>query len=166
MLRVSLQVDGQAQFDRAFSRFSDGIKDLRPLWDKLAQEFYRIEDEQFASEGAHSGNPWKPLSPKYQAWKEKQIPGPMILELTNKLKLSLTYKGSSAHVRIEEPLSISLGSSLPYARYHQTGTRRMPARKPIDLSEEDKRKLGKIIHRGLVKMSRKVGFETDEGFVE
>ena len=165
MLRVSLQVDGIAQFDRAFSRFSEGLKDLRPLWEPLAQEFYRIEDEQFASEGAHSGNPWKPLSPKYQQWKEKHIPGPMILELTNKLKLSLTYKGNSAHVRQEDLLTLTLGSSLPYAKYHQTGTRRMPARKPIDLSEDHKAKLGKIIHRGLVKIARKVGFETEEGFV-
>ena len=166
MLRVTFQVEGEAQFDRAFSRFGEGISDLRPLWDDVAKVFYDVEDKQFASEGAHSGNKWKPLSAKYQAWKEKRIPGPMILELTNKLKLSLTYKGSGNHVRAEEPLMLVLGSSLPYARYHQTGTRRMPARKPIDFNEDDRKRIGKAIHRGLVRMSRKIGFETEEGFVE
>jgi phage gpG-like protein len=37
------------------------------------------------------------------------------------------------------------GTRVPYAAFHQTGTRRMPARKPVELSERNRRKVVKII---------------------
>lgn len=166
MLRFTLIVDDVAVIDRAFSRFSSNIKDLRPIWDDVAKEFYRIEDEQFATEGGHSGNPWKPLSAKYEKWKESKIPAQMILEWDGTLKHSLTGPRSKGSIRIDEPDSFAIGSSIPYARYHQQGTAKMPRRPPIDLNEGDKKRLTKAIHRGLVKMNRRSKIETDDNWVE
>lgn len=166
MLRFTLIVDNVAVIDRAFSRFGENISDLRPIWDEVAKEFYRIEDEQFATEGGHSGNAWKPLSAKYEKWKEARIPAQMILEFDGTLKHSLTGPNSKGSIRIDEPDGLALGSSLHYAKYHQQGTRKMPRRPPIDLNEGDKRRITKAIHRGLVKRNRRTGFESDENWVE
>jgi phage gpG-like protein len=166
LLRFTLVVDNVAVIDRAFSRFGDNVRDLRPVWDDVAKEFYRIEDEQFATEGAHSGNAWKPLSAKYEKWKESKIPAQMILEWDGTLKRSLTGPSSKGSIREETENELALGSSIHYARYHQQGTRKMPRRPPIDLNEGDKRRITKAIHRGLVKRNRRTGLESDENWVE
>lgn len=164
MLRVTLQVDGQAVFDRAFNRFGAHLEDLRPIWDDVAKDFWEIEREQFQSQGAHS-NQWQPLSQKYGAWKAVKHPGKQILELDGTLWRSLTSKGATGAVLIADKDSLSIGTSIRYATYHQRGTRKMPARKPIDLTEGDKRKIGRTIHRRLVGVARDAGFAVQGGAV-
>lgn len=158
MLRISLVVDGAAVFDRAFSRFGEGISDLRPIWDDVAKDFWDIEQQQFKSQGAHS-NTWKPLSEKYGQWKAKKYPGKQILEIDGTLWRSLTQKGAKGAVYDPQKDELAIGTSIPYAQYHQRGTRRMPRRAPIDLTEGDKRRIGRTIHRRLVGVAREAGFE-------
>ena len=162
MLRVTLQVDGEAQFDRAFSRFGHHTEDLRFLWADVASDFREIEQEQFATQGGH-GHAWQPLSKKYGQWKAKHHPGKQILELDGTLWKSLTVKGAKGHVERPDKDSLSLGTSLHYAKYHQRGTKKMPARKVIDLTEADKKKISRTIHRRLVGVARATGFEVREG---
>lgn len=161
MLRVTLQVDGEAAFDRAFSRFSDGITDLRPIWGDVAKDFWEIEQQQFSSQGAHS-NQWVPLSKKYGEWKARKYPGKQILEIDGTLWHSLTTKGAQGAVYLPEKDQMAIGTSIRYAQYHQRGTRKMPRRAPIDLVESDKRMIGRTIHRRLVGVSRDAGFGVQE----
>jgi hypothetical protein len=53
---------------------------------------------------------------------------------------------------IEEinPLSLRVGTSIPYARYHQTGGGRLPRRPVVDLTENDKTRWMKLIQAQLV----------------
>lgn len=162
MLRVTLEVDGQAEFDRAFSRFGHHTEDLRFLWPDVAADFRSIEQEQFASEGAHS-HQWVPLSKKYGTWKARKRPGKQILELDGTLWKSLTVKGAKGHVERYDKDTLTIGSSVKYAIFHQRGTRKMPARKPIDLTEADKRKIGRTIHRRLIGKARDAGFNVQGG---
>jgi len=47
-----------------------------------------------------------------------------------------------------------LGTSVPYGVFHQLGTKRMPARPPIQLSESDKNRWGKLVHEWLYAMAK------------
>jgi hypothetical protein len=53
----------------------------------------------------------------------------------------------------EGPGSLALGSSVPYAGFHQTGTGTMPAR-PQRLPERTKRDAVKVLQRFLVEAGR------------
>jgi phage gpG-like protein len=40
-----------------------------------------------------------------------------------------------------------MGTNVPYARYHQTGTHRMPRRQPVSLNEQMRRDMVKTLQR-------------------
>jgi phage gpG-like protein len=149
-MRFTFEIEGKAQFDRSFNRVEGHIKDLRPIWDRVERVFYRIEEEQFKSEGAkgRSGK-WAKLSPEYAARKAIDYPGKLILERTGKLKSSLTSKTSDT-VLIKEKQEFGFGSSLFYARFHQTGTKNMPARELFDFSDSQRTDITKEIQKGLL----------------
>lgn len=160
MIRVSIEVDGQLEFDRKFSRFGEGLDDFDKLgiWEKVAKDFYEIEQDAFQSDGHGK---WPPLSAKYAEWKAINFPFMPIMRRTQSLYFSLTRRGEGS-VYDAKPKELTLGSSIPYARFHMTRGRRRPARKPIDMREEDKRKIGRTIHREMVKFSKGLGFTQTE----
>lgn len=76
--------------------------------------------EQFASEGRAGGTPWAGLSPS--ALRRKRRAGSGILYETGALLASLRDPGAPDHVEERTGDSMVLGSRLPYALFHQTGT--------------------------------------------
>lgn len=163
MLRFTADISGDVQLDRAFNRITEIVRDFRDIWPAVAQEFYEIESEQFASEGAHGASgKWTPLSPAYRRWKEIHFPGEPILRLYHPLVDSLTSPASGDSIIRFDPMELTIGSKAPYALAHQFGAGRMPARPPISLSDNDKRRLQKAIQAGLVRFTRQAGFQVDE----
>lgn len=159
----SFELEGVEVFSRAFNRLEQGIDDFRSIWPNVAKEFYAIEHEQFASEGAHGASgKWAPLSPAYRKWKETHFPGQPILKLTHSLYESLTSPDAPASIFRIERDEMTLGSRVEYATAHQRGSGRMPARPPISLTEDDKRRLQKAIQVGLVQFTRRAGFQVEE----
>lgn len=158
-MRLTLTLDNQQKFDGAFDVLTDGLSDLRPVWPEIELQFYRAELAQFNSEGARSGGRWQRLSPKYAKRKAKIAPGKQILVLTGRLKRSLTVIGGDDSVRIAEPLSLTLGSKAPSAAYHQRGGRKLPQRKPLDLTRDDYGKFVSRIYRYAEKVGREAGFQ-------
>lgn len=158
--RFTATIDGVEVMDRAFNRVEDQISDFRFIWPSVATEFYAIEREQFASEGAHGASgKWKPLSPAYAKWKSQHAQGEPILSLYHPLKDSLTSHDAAGSVYILDPDQMTLGSRVEYATAHQRGKGRLPARPPISLTEEDKRRLQKAIQLPLVAFIRRQGFQ-------
>lgn len=153
MIRLSFNVAGDQQVLRTFSRWAEGVQDLSPAFERIADDFSKLSAEQFESEGAEGSGGWAPLSPRYAAWKAKRYPGAKILEREGWLKGALA--GDNEY-RIREigKTELALGAKLPYALYHQTGTRRMPARPPIQLTDADKRRWSKIVHEYLLELAR------------
>lgn len=158
-MRLTLTVDNQAQFDGAFDVLTESLSDLRPVWPEIELQFYRAELEQFNSEGARGGARWQALSPKYARRKAKLAPGKPILELTGRLKRSLTVIGGADAVRIAEPLSLTLGTKTPYAGFHQRGGRKLPQRKPLNLTRDDYGKFVSRIYRYAESVGREAGFQ-------
>lgn len=90
---------------------------------------------RFASEG--SGGPvsgaWAPLSVSYAKRKAIAWPGRKKLAASGALRDALTQSTGRGALRESGDSSLGFGTKgIEYASYHQTGTRRMPARPPFD----------------------------------
>lgn len=134
---------------RAISRLGEYATDLRSLWDDIERDLSEGERKQFDTEGAASGRAWAPLSARYAAWKAKHYPGNRILVRTGRLRMAAT--GSSNELEVRKSQREFLWRLLvPYARYHQGGTSRMPQRRPVDLSDARRRSWTKLLQRHLV----------------
>lgn len=155
--RFTAEVDGIPVMDRAFNRVEGRISDFRFLWPSVAQEFYAIEREQFASQGAHglSGR-WAALSPAYAKWKSVKYPNMPILQATTDLYQSMTSPDAGDSVFRPEADQLTIGSRAPYAVAHQRGGR-VPVRQVISLTEADKKRLTKAIQGPLAQFIRRQG---------
>jgi phage gpG-like protein len=160
--RFTAEVAGEEVFNRAFNRI-DSLSDLRPIWPNVIREFYLIEVEQFASEGAAGASgKWEPLSDVYAKYKAIAYPDQPILQAEEELMESLTDPEAPGAILRPEQDELTIGTSVPYATAHQRGTSRMPARPPISLAEAQKRRIQKSIQAGLVRFVREAGFNVEE----
>lgn len=140
-VRLTFAVFGDTQIDRTLEAIDDRADDLRPAFEHLRARFLRVEQRQFASQGRYSGG-WPPLSPKYATWKARHYPGKTILRRTDELFRSLT---EGPQIAVIEPGYMVLGSSVRYGEYHQAGSGRLPRRRPVELSEAERREWVKVL---------------------
>lgn len=139
---------GDAQVDRTLLALSAHAADARPAWNALADRFVRAERAQFGSEGAYASGVWAPLSPRYKARKEREYPGRPILERTGRLVGSLTRR--PLDVEVITASTMRIGTSVPYAKFHQRGTDIMPRRRPVELPESERREWVRLIQRFII----------------
>ena len=86
-------------------------------------------DRAFVTKGQSIGTKWKPLSPSYAAWKGRHFPGRPLLVLRGPMKQSLTDESSrNAIYNRKGGRQLILGTRIKYAKFHQYGTDKMPAR--------------------------------------
>jgi hypothetical protein len=74
------------------------------------------------------GQPWARLSPAYRAWKGVHAPGRPILVLRGRMRASLTQPAHPENRMIVQGRRLTLRFSNRLIKYHQHGTRKMPAR--------------------------------------
>lgn len=89
---------------------------------------------------------WAPLSLNYKRWKLAHGYSDKILIRTGRLRSSVNMKVSQNMVRIF--------SGMKYGVYHQTGTRKMPARPFLVVQKEDINVLKRIAEGFLEKVLR------------
>lgn len=95
------------------------------------------------SEGGKVGG-WKPLNSKYQEQKAKKYAGMPMLVASGSLFNSVVR--SNAHsVVIMSKKKLSFGTNLPYAKYLQMGTSKMPARSFLGFNKEQKESIEKLL---------------------
>lgn len=157
--RITLEIDGRAEFDRVFKRFDANLTDLRPVWETVRDEFWEIEQDQFQSGGAAGASgKWQPLSSAYEKQKVAKygtfalLAGTLIA--TEALYKSLTRETGDSIVDIQKD-GIAIGTRLSYAKYHQRGGGRLPQRKIIDFSEKQKTGMMKKIQKKILEQMRK-----------
>jgi phage gpG-like protein len=158
-MRISFLVDGRPQFDRAFNRVGDRIKDMRPVFEEVGKEFKEIQAEQFKSEGAKGASGgWQPLSANYAVLKYLVWGSKPILEASGRLKDSLIGNTSDTVSEIRKD-SAAFGTSVPYATQHQRGnpSKRLPKREIISFSETQKRRLQKRLQAKILELMRTDG---------
>lgn len=107
----------------------DRAEDFRPVFRWARQELEEANRANFVSQGSKSGKPWLPLDNEYGRWKLANH-GPLpILVLTGKMKDSLTNLRGRPN-EIDRKRAV-FGTKIPYAKFHQYGTSKMPKRKIV-----------------------------------
>lgn len=134
---------------KALESFEASLADNSPALKLIADDFREMITEQFATEGRAGGTPWAALAPSSARGRRA---GSTILNSTGALLASFTDSGAAGHFEEADGESITLGSRLSYAMFHQTGAGRgagqsslapsrgqgrgLPARPIIVLSDE------------------------------
>ena len=160
-MNFRVDIDGVEISTRAFRSLDETISDWREVWPEVGLYYFRAMTEQFESLGSRGGTQWQPLSEKYRQWKEKRYPGKPVMIRTFRLLRSFSLGGSAPdQVQILEPLSYTVGSTVPYARYHQYGTKRMPKRTLVAPTQRDIDRIVSRMYRYAERGARDAGFET------
>ncbi len=108
-------------------------------------ELKKANRRNFATQGTTSGEPWNKLDTEYQSWKIEQygISGlPTMIRSGNLYRDLTTLGGRVNHIGLK---SATFGTDLEYAKFHQHGTRFMPARKIIFVPKDFARQLGEKV---------------------
>lgn len=160
-MNIKFTVEGVELLNRSFGRVNTRLSDLRPIWNNVQREFWKIENEQFASQGAKgAGGAWKPLTRPYAIQKAKRYGVKTILRASDALYHSLTGETGDT-ILLKDKQEFGIGTSLPYAPYHQRGGGRLPKRAVIDFSEIQKTRLTKSIQRDILAELKKDGAITN-----
>lgn len=161
---LTYKIQGTDRLLNSLERLDLSFKDFRPLFNEASRLVYEFEKDAFASEGSTSKvGRWKPLTRAYAQWKEKKAPGKPILELTGTLKRSLTRPNARGSVRRVTEDELTIGTSIPYGIFHQTGTRKMVARPPFAQTKQQERQIVKILRDGIAAFVKRAGFTVTEG---
>lgn len=135
---IKVNVLGEMQLARRLQGRIRASSDLSPAFERIADNFFATQKSIFGTEGSFEGNPrWEALTPAYAEQKARTHPGAKILTRSGKLERALT--GGSGAIREVEPLRLAVGGSVIVGNWdlgslHQTGTRKMKARKVINLT--------------------------------
>lgn len=129
------------------NRMIDLSGDLRPVFLKIRGESLNTDQmtiiggitSQFVSRGSYFGSQWKELSPAYGEWKAHKYPGKTTLRATDKMFSAAAVQNSPGNVEVLDYNRIVWGVSdteIPYAKFHQEGTKKMPQRQFIGYTDE------------------------------
>jgi phage gpG-like protein len=146
-LRFEFESYGDKLVSRELLHVGDRALDARPAFRLIADDFREYEKARFDSRGEGT---WRPLSASTVLGKARRGMDPRILHATGRLRASLTEKNDPDSYERIFPDFMLFGSSVPYAHFLQTGTRKMPARKPLGFTEAQKVTTLKRLQRFIV----------------
>ena len=143
MLQVTFDIEGVRELSRSIQKIADEVKEWSPAFREVSDYMYdAFAKEVFSSEGMSVGEPWKPLSPEYAAWKARHYPGKGILVRTGKMQKSFRQQSGKDFAMIDNP-------SIPYFVYHQSrfiSRDKLPRRVMLRLGESQKTTIIRIFH--------------------
>ena len=148
-MRIDFDIFGEEQLSRELLRFSSHAGNAAPAFHKIAEDMREQIGEQFESEGGRGSGGWAPLKESTLAAKAARGLDSHILQATHSLMESLTGTGGDHIERVTDD-SLLFGSSVAYGKFHQKGTSKMPARKPVDFTELDRRSFIRTLQRYIV----------------
>lgn len=149
-VQLSIGGTGVQAFTLELDKFHDRVVDARPAFEEMARQGVLSLQLQFQTQGTHYGSRWAPLSPAYAAWKRKHYGRKPILQLTGALIGSLGNGPGGIHEVTARGMSV--GTAIPYAKWHQRGTPHMPARPIVgESTSTDAKTYAKIMQAWLVK---------------
>lgn len=134
MFSLRMEILGTRELDFAIQGLQKRVSDFRPLWPRLAEVFHEQEQVQFTALGAGPSGEWTPLSSRYASWKSRHYPGQPTLVRTGKLRSSLLADSADSILDMSQQARMRIGTSVPYALFHQLGGGRLPRRKVVDLT--------------------------------
>lgn len=146
------------------TRYVDGFEGLADLFNEMEDQLFdhdftpamtaeigqlqEVHRRHFENQADPGGTPWAPLSPATVAMKGRrsghQAAHETILVDTGRLFESLVVGPAVSDSdrirdvgRLDDGAYLTFGTDVPYSIFHDTGTRRMPARVHVGMSSED-----------------------------
>jgi len=147
MLRLTFEVEGERQLDVALGMWAGRVKDLTELWPSVLDRLISSTRENLDSEGGNVGG-WPTLSPIYAAWKSLAYGTLPIMVREGRLRESLTDQGSSDMTVRTTKDSLTWGTDVSYAKYHQSPLPRrsnLPRRPLVALTRADQREIPRMM---------------------
>ena len=140
-MQISIKPEGLAKLRQRLKTAAEKLKDMRPLWSSVGMYVQRQTiKERFDKEQTPEGEKWEPLAPTTIKRKKRHKRGQMkILHDTGELRKSITYEAGNDHVKI--------GSKLKYARTHQFGRGKIPARRFLGVTEGEKEHISSMLNQ-------------------
>ncbi len=134
-LKFSFSSDGDKLISRKLLDISARAVDVRPAFRLITDDFRVFEAARFDSRGEGT---WRPLNPNTVREKAQKHQDPRVLHATLALRNSLTAKRAPGSYSRVHTNFMEFGTNVSYAKFLQTGTRHMPARKPLGFTEPQK----------------------------
>jgi hypothetical protein len=159
-VNFSYEIVGAPGVRLAYDQFAALAAGFTRLIEPTVEDWFRsVEFEQFLTEGAAGEHGrWAALKPRTEEAKLREHPFAVnILQRTGALMLSLARPGTPYGIKEVTDDLIGFGTTRPGAVYHQRGTGRMPARRPIDPSALQKAQLLRRIKGAVVTPLRRAG---------
>lgn len=147
---IQLSALGEEQISREILRVGQYAGDATPAMTLLARFWYKELAKNFDTAGRHASGGWAPLKPATVADKRRRGLDRRILHATLRLRRSLTQAGAPDGIRVITAHSAAIGTTVPYARFHQSGTSKMPRRRPLELNEQARKRSVKIVQRYII----------------
>lgn len=152
VIRLRIEIDGKVELNRVLTGIADDLQDWRPALNEMADDWYRNQGAIFYAAGAHEGLPgWEALSPRYALWKGINYPGRPMLVLSGRLRAAITQRGGRGAIERIKERELILGANVPVGSFnlallHQRGTRTMPARPVMRISQPQRNRFVSILH--------------------
>ena len=137
-MKIDIDTFGHREAMRRVRSLGDHAGDMSPVYMWISRDFERIENQQFDSQGTYGGHTWEPISRSWARHKAKVGGDPRVLHFRLALRESLTRRNALGAVRTVRPHEVLMGTRIPYAKFHVTGTGRMPPRQPIVIPGHDR----------------------------
>ena len=132
-MQINIQVEGLARLRQRLKATADKLQNMRQFWSSVGMYVQRQTiRERFNKEQSPEGQKWKPLAEStIRRRKKHHKRGQMkILQDTGELRRSIAYEAGNNSVKV--------GSILKYARTHQFGRGKIPARPFLGVTESEK----------------------------
>lgn len=139
---TSYNIDNDRTFRRNLDKAIKEVEDLRFVMGEISRDIFKTTKQNFILKG---GGKYPPLNPQYAAYKKKIKPSAPILVFSGKLRDSVTGTGNSDSIRNIGKQSLVQGTKVPYAKYVQEGTRKMPPRKFLFIDDAQALRFERLI---------------------
>lgn len=139
---VSYNIENDKQFKSNLDKAIKSVGDIRFALGEISRDIYKNTRKNFTLAG---DGKYPPLSSSYKEYKNKVKPNAPILVFSGNLRDSVTKPRDEQAIRQIGNKSLVQGTSVPYARFVQEGTRKMPARKFLFIDDAQALRFTRII---------------------
>jgi hypothetical protein len=132
---AKISIDGDTTVLAKFSNINHAVKTWNDAIDPIQTYLMNFfQNDVYTSEGSVYGNVWAALSEPYATQKLKRYGNTTILIATGKMRSSYAAQSGPLYLAIKNTAQSDKGAF--YAKFHQTGTRKMPKRLLMQMDAE------------------------------
>lgn len=159
--RIEISVGGEREFGNELFGMSARALHIQPAFESILEILREGVRQQYASKGARTGDPWKPLNEQYRAWKISKGLDPRRMLATHDLYDSLAHEtGDSIAVATNDELAFgskrASKKGKPVLAFHQSRKPRskIPYRPVVKLTDGDRQEIREVFRDHIISLRR------------